>query len=531
MPSNDTRDHSSVNFTPEELHSLMIEYAPVAIFSTDINGEVIHANRAMKLLLGLPSGAELKKYNILQDPNANEAGIDKTFKETLETGMEATFIGPYTSPWGKELYLRLLSAPLVSHDGKVKGLLGIVEDISPQIRAQKHAERLNHLLRVQTDKLEATVRKRTAELARSEERYRTLIELMETGLWVASDKSSITTYVNPRIEEMLGYSRAEMLGRSAFDFVAPEDHEKLREIDRQRHEGHVPSSRYELTLIRKDGTPINVLFHGVALSDSKGDTIETFATITDITSRKKVEIAREAHLKHFQELEKARNEFIASVSHEFMTPISVIRGHSDLLIKGKKGPLTPQIGNSIKSILRNAKRLERLTEDLLELMRIESDTFKLDIQEFDLKQITCDICEDFAYLANARNHSLKLEIPDSISVKGDPERLSQVLGNIIENAIIYTPPGGNIVVRASSAEDGLTISVLDDGVGIPPEHQSAVFERFYSLDTSRKAKGMGIGLAVCRELIERHGGKIWIEPGLQGKGTCVSFLVPSKINE
>lgn len=531
MPSNDSKEILSPDFTQEELHHLMVECAPIGIFSTNIAGEIIYANRALNLLVGCPTGNNMQNFNILTHPTTLDASIDKTFSETLENGLETTFIGPYTSPWGKELYLRVLSTPIVSQiDGKVKGLLGIVEDISPQIRAQKTAERLNHLLRAQAEKLEDTVRKRTEELARSEERFRKLVETMETGLWVAN-QDEITSYVNPWLENLLGCSHEEMTGRSVFDFIAPEDHDKLREIDKQRYEENIPSSSYELTLLKKDGSSVKTLLYGVALLDSEGKVAETFATISDITSQKLAEKERETLLKSLQELEKVRSEFIASVSHEFRTPLTVVRGHSELLMKGKKGALTPEITKSVSSILRNARRLERLADDLLELLRIESETFKLDIRDFNFTEIIRDICSDFQYLIEGRQHTLHVDVPDLMFVTADPERLSQVLGNLLENAILYTPSGGNISIRASSKQEGLVVSILDDGAGIPAENHSAVFDKFFSLDTPRKTKGMGIGLTVCKELIERHGGKIWLEPGLHGKGTSVSFLLPSQITE
>ncbi|MFM7751201.1 MAG: sensor histidine kinase [Opitutaceae bacterium] len=216
------------------------------------------------------------------------------------------------------------------------------------------------------------------------------------------------------------------------------------------------------------------------------------------------------------------------MSHELRTPLSLIKSAAETLIDG--GREDPAITARFLEIIdKHANRLTHLIDDLLLLARIDSGRVELNLRAVDLRAAAGDALDDAALIARAREVTLVNEVPSPLRAEADPERLRQVLANLIDNAIKYGRSGGTVTLRGRDAGGGMVeISVRDDGTGIPPEALSRVFERFYRVDKarSREQGGTGLGLAIVKNVVQAHGGDVRVESAA-GRGTEFFLTLPA----
>ena len=263
------------------------------------------------------------------------------------------------------------------------------------------------------------------------------------------------------------------------------------------------------------GTLRQHFFAATVASVRAGDTSGAVIVLHDITELRK--------------LERIRRDFVANVSHEFRTPLTAIQGFAETLIAGALDD--PQNrGRFLNIILEHARRLARLTEDLLRLSQMDADRLEIEINPVKVSQLVESCYETARHRAAEKELSLTLapglsqNLPD---VAGDARRLQEVLQNLLDNAIQYTLPGGKIILNAELKSGSVVFTVSDTGIGIPTADQPRIFERFYRVDAarSREAGGTGLGLAIAKHLIEVHGGRIWVESEV-GEGSRFHFSVP-----
>jgi len=227
-----------------------------------------------------------------------------------------------------------------------------------------------------------------------------------------------------------------------------------------------------------------------------------------------------------------KSEFVATVSHELRTPMTSIKGYVDILLMGAAGALNEQQTHFLEIVRNNSERLAILVNDLLDISRIESGRLTFSLQPFDLAPIARDAVAALTRRTQEDHKSMRIEtdLPRNLPrVLGDPEQIRRVLDNLLENAYYYTGENGQILLRIRKVSDHLQVDVKDTGIGIPPELQPRVFERFYRgehpfvLATS----GTGLGLSIVKHLVDMHNGQIWLESsGVSGEGSTFSFTIP-----
>jgi two-component system phosphate regulon sensor histidine kinase PhoR len=260
--------------------------------------------------------------------------------------------------------------------------------------------------------------------------------------------------------------------------------------------------------IEEGGRSFNV--RGVPINEDEDFTLLLF--LNDITEEKR--------------LEAIKRDFVANVSHELRTPLAAIKGYSETLLDG--GVDDEQTSREFLRVIdRHATRMSRLIDDLLTLSRLESQQMAIVPTPVDLSELLSSTEKSFRKHAGDKGVALSAEIPDALPpVSGDRDRLEQVVVNLLDNAIKYTPEGGSVIVRATSESGAIKVEVIDTGIGIPKADMPRIFERFYRVDKarSRDLGGTGLGLAIVKHILQGHNGTLNVESS-PGVGTTFSFTL------
>jgi two-component system, OmpR family, phosphate regulon sensor histidine kinase PhoR len=353
---------------------------------------------------------------------------------------------------------------------------------------------------------------------------RTAAQLDETIRTLTEERNLSTAILGSMVEGVAVVNGSERLLFANQGFAGilnlrfpPKSGSALVEIVRQtelieavRHVLH-GESRVEAEIVT--GTLRQKYFAATVASVRAGDTLGAVVVLHDITELRR--------------LERVRRDFVANVSHEFRTPLTAIQGFAETLLAGAIDDAQNRV-RFLEIILEHARRLARLTEDLLRLSQMDSDRLELEIDEVSVSQIVDSCLATAQHRALENGLKLSVNVPSNPpSVAGDRRRLAEVLQNLLDNARQYTLPGGEIVLSAEVHDSEVVFTVSDTGIGIPRADQSRIFERFYRVDAarSREAGGTGLGLAIAKHLIEAQGGRIWVESEI-GKGSHFHFSVP-----
>ena len=366
---------------------------------------------------------------------------------------------------------------------------------------------------------DVTDRRRAEDSQRSTEaRYR---ELFEAG----SDAVIMIDLSTQRIEDanraalsLFGYTKAELLAMKVDRlYVEPELAIKtLRGLDADGNPAAMPLRR---TLARKDGSHFSAeiaagrYYHGRAH--------KAIAALRDTSDRE-----RAAQAEFFREREQLQRQFVATVSHELRTPISAIQGFAETLLGGALDDKSTR-RDFVRTIHRHSHRLAKLVDDLLMLSVFESGRRSLNLESIEASRFVDDFVAGMAPLAKRRGARLVAEISPKLRLHADSARLTQVLQNLVDNAIKFGKPKRTTVrITAEGAGGHARFAVSDDGPGIPEPQLERVFEPFHRLEASRHP-GAGLGLAIVRQVVLAHGGRVWAE-SKPGQGTCFRFTLPLK---
>ena len=230
-----------------------------------------------------------------------------------------------------------------------------------------------------------------------------------------------------------------------------------------------------------------------------------------------------------EQVETMRRQLIGDVSHELRTPLSAIKGSMEALMDG----ILPANPETYQQIHQEADRLARLVDDLQELSRVEGGAYSLDIRPITVSTLVQTALKRFSPQAQTKQIELRTDLPSDLPpILADQDRITQVLTNLVGNALQYTPQGGQVTIQAVRLGDEIHVSVMDTGIGIPAEHLPHLFTRFYRVDKSRSRQaggGSGIGLTIARHLVEAQGGRIWAGSSGTGQGSTFTFSLKASI--
>jgi len=370
---------------------------------------------------------------------------------------------------------------------------------------------------------------------RAEKELRHLAAIVETtdDAVISKDLNGVIQSWNPAAERLFGYKAQEVVGKSVTILIPPERPDEEPAILQRLRRGE-QIDHYETIRVAKDGRRMNISLTVSPIRDASGKIIGASKVARDITQQKRAqdEIARLLIAERIarQEAEVAsrtKDEFLATLSHELRTPLTAMLGWLTILRGHKLDEKTTK--HAIETIERNAKAQAQLIEDLVDISRIVGGKLSLEVGPIELYPVIDAAVEVVKPAADAKQISIKINYDPTVGpVSGDTGRLQQIIWNLMSNAVKFTPSGGSVIVDYRRQGNFAEVTVRDTGIGISPDFLPHVFERFRQAESAatRTHRGMGLGLAIVRHLVELHGGTVSVESAGENQGSTFTIHLP-----
>jgi PAS domain S-box-containing protein len=397
------------------------------------------------------------------------------------------------------------------------------------------------LVRLQADHtlcgvlIDISEHKQTEEALRTELTRLHLIGGYVTDVFALYTPDGRYSFVSSSCEELLGYTADELIGSPVEALIHPDD------LAEYRHAyATVLADTSAGTLVyrvrTRDGRWRWLETSARAMREAEhGGVVEVYASSRDITQRKQDEddraqsLLREqqarAEAEVLRQTDRMKSEFIADISHELRTPLHHIKGYATTLLRPYLHFDEQTTREYLRIITEESDKLERLIVDLLDTSRIETGALRLEFESVQLDDLLNKAVRNWQGVGD---HRFALVLPPAVPpIAADPYRLQQVLDNLLSNVVRYTPPGTHTTLQLDVRRDELVVSVCDSGPGIDAAHLPHVFDRFYQAEHPRRRRGNGLGLFICKGIIEQHGGRIWAEV-MPDSGTVVRFSLPRR---
>jgi PAS domain S-box-containing protein len=355
------------------------------------------------------------------------------------------------------------------------------------------------------------------EQKQSQEILQTVSHSSPLGIYIMQDDR--LQYANPQFRKITGYSQKELLGRELLSLVAIEDSDVVRSSTAFTLQEESPYP-CEYRILSKTGQ-IKWVMQTVSPIRYEGREA-ILGNLMDITERKYLE----RKVIEYEELSKMKSDLLATVSHELRTPLATIKGYSTMILDYYSKLSSNETKNYLKSIDTSTDRLTKLVDNLLDTSRMDAGLLKLEKSPTDICQLIQRVAAEAGLWAS--QHKIIIKLNNKLPrVNIDVKRIRQVLDNLIENAIKYSPQGTEVLISAKRNRRELLIGVSDQGLGIPAEELTNIFDRMYRIEQrlSSGVDGMGLGLYICQRLVEAHGGRIWAESTV-GIGSTIQFTLP-----
>jgi len=474
----------------EELYRVLTENMVDVIWTTDMNLRITYISPSVMYLLGY-SVEEAMSQTIekLLTPSSLELSMKTLAEEMARENIEQEESRTYRTlelelkcKDGSTVWSETMVMYLRNPNGQITGIHGVSRDITERKKMGEELIRLSNAVKMSTDSI------------------------------VIGDINAKIIDVNEATLELYGTDdKGDLIGENSFDLIAPEDQEKaFVGMNEVLEKGYIRGEQYYIMM--KDGRRVPVEMSVAMMKSMDGKPIGFVAISRDITERKK--------------LDQLKDEFIGLVSHELRTPLTVVMGAINTVLSEQAYLSQEETHQLLQDAAVEAESLSHLLGNLLELSRAQADRLFLYAEPVHIENVAQYAVEKTRRQSSA--HRFVMDFPKGLpSVHADQLRLERILYNLLENAVKYSPQGGEIRVFAKLEGEYLVIGVSDQGIGISPHNQARLFGVFQRLEdpSLEGVKGAGLGLLVCRRLVEAHGGRIWVqsEPGL---GSTFFFTVP-----
>jgi PAS domain S-box-containing protein len=465
----------------------LLDSLPETMWAARPDGMLYYANQAWRDYTGLDSEEITTQFFLEYFHPADRTAMADQWRETLQQGRRAESEFRMRRKDGVWRWHLGRAAAERDESGQVIGFICVATDIDDKKRAEDALARFKATL-------DATV---------------------DCVLMFEPEKLTLT-YANAGAARQLGATVEELVGSSVLAVEGAFDEEGFRKLLAPLLSGTLPSQTYSTTYRRRDGSevPVEVVLQHVPAGEGQSRFV---SLARDITERQRAEAA-------LRMANEAKDAFLAAASHELRTPLAAAKGHAHLAMLKLGGQADSGPGKSLTIINRQIDRMTKLVEELLDISRLQAGRLSLELEHFDLSVLVRETCDRMAVLSQA--HPLRMEIPEHLEGRWDRGRLDQVITNLLSNAIRYSPNGGEVVVRLEEENGGVHLTVKDSGVGIPPDKQGLIFERFGRAHGA-KYGGLGLGLTISQGIVEQHGGRIWVESlGVPGEGSSFHVWLP-----
>jgi PAS domain S-box-containing protein len=486
----------------------LIDASVDGMFAFDRDCRLICWNRAMQRITGLSQDDVLGKRVVEVFPFLRDSGNEPCFTAVLEgkeTISENHPYGPSETGVFESHY-----SPLCDENNEIAGGIAVITDIT----ARKQAEEATHAAYKQ---LAFHVESSPLAVVEWDSDFR-------VSRWSAS------------AERLFGWKADEVIGKhvNEWRFVFTDDVDAVALVTNRQREGVEVQGVLRNRNYTRDGKILFCEWYNSVLRDDRGKLVSVLSLVLDVTAKQSAEEERAAALlrerdarRHAEEADRLKDEFLATLSHELRTPLTSILGWASMIRNGEVEGANAT--RAIETIERNARSQARLIDDLLDVSRIITGNLRLDLHPLDLAPIVDAALDALRPTADVKGIQLRTRFqPGECLVKGDPNRLRQVLWNLLSNAIKFTQRGGSVNIDLTCVESTARLTVNDTGEGISAEFLPYVFDRFRQAEgsISRKQGGLGLGLAVVRHLVELHGGTISAESEGLGHGSVFIVDLP-----
>jgi PAS domain S-box-containing protein len=393
--------------------------------------------------------------------------------------------------------------------------LHLVEAAAVQVAYAVNNAELYNVIQEQAKRLGGMLKAQKVEAAKSQ----AVLEGVADGVMVADAEGKVMLF-NAAAERILGLSREEAIGRTTKEMLglygsqAQDWMQTIAEWAEQPED--YDAEEYLAAQLEIEDRTVSVHLAPVLMGNEFLGTVSVFRDVT-------AEV----------EADRAKTEFVSMVSHELRTPMTSIKGYTDLLMMEAVGTLTDKQRNFLSVIKGNAERLKMLVDDLLDISRIESGRMEVSPEEMQVGDVIDQAIKVMKARAEEEELTLRSNVPSELPiVQADPDRVNQILTNLLENACRYTPADGEVIVSADVQGDEVVISVRDTGIGITPEDQRKIFDRFFRAEDPvvQKAPGTGLGLSIVKSLVEMQGGQLEVESEPE-EGSTFTFTLPVLTHE
>ena len=512
----------------------IVESSDDAILAESLDGLITSWNASATRIFGYTAEESIGKPISWFAWPGEEARIEELLKRLRLGERVEHFETIRRHKSGRKVIVSLSLSPIRDGAGTIIGIAKIARDITDRKEAEEALTVSESRLRTMSEQ-EALAR---ADLI-AERRFRELIEHAPDAI-LQVDTAGKVIVANSTAESMLGYTREELLG-CCVDRLVPEasraEHPGYRKAFAEAGIARPMGQGLDLYALRKDGTQIPV---EISLSPVRTDRgIYITAAIRDVTDRKQAEAQvrmlqqgymqeLEARKQEAERLNRLKSDFLASASHELRTPLHTIIGFSELLAEESAGALNEEQKRFLNHIQRDSEHLLALINDLLDFSRIEAGGLNLHTETLPLQNAISEVVNAIQPHAKAKGITLLIETNANVHVSADQLRLRQVLYNLLNNAVKFTPAGGTVSVNVSPEinDRSICVTVSDTGIGIAKAELAHIFEKFYQIGLTAEGarEGTGLGLAICKQLIEMHGGRIWAD-SQPGQGSQFHFTL------
>lgn len=483
------------------LQAEILNCSPDVIFARDTQGHHLYANPAFHRLFGQTPSAVIGRKLTEFVPADLAAALLASDREAIAQGRPIRAEADIVTPDGPRIY-ESTKTPLRDASGEIVGIIGIGRDITERRRAERLLAQAEAIAKFGSWEFDA----RTNVLTWSAEQFR--------------------LYDMPPDGKPLDWE-------SFLERVHPEDRARVQHMLLSAMATGQPVA-FDVRILRPDGSTRVLEFLGQAELDADGQLKRIFGVDRDITEQRQAEqVLRErserlaAANDRLRAVDQAKTDLVNAASHDLRTPLMAILGFAELLEDGVSGPLNKTQRDDVRQIGLATQRLGRLVDDLLDFAQVQAGTFELKVVPLDLRKMIDDELALFALRIRERRFEVHVVLDAALPpVCADAQRAGRALMNLLSNAFKFTPAGGTITVAAQAVPKAVRISVRDTGPGIPKEHLTHLFKRFYQADASGLTDGVGLGLSIVAAVAAAHGGDVGVE-STPGVGSTFWFTLPA----